>query len=310
MDGAQKMRRSARRLGGMLAVVSAISLFSSAPALAQSLGSITQAAAPAVEQATAPVTQAAAPVTQAAAPVTQAAAPVAQAAAPVVQAAAPVLQQATAPVAETVAPAVQAAAPVLASAAPVVKSATASTGALASTKVVAPAAPVLAGTTKTLDETTRPLTAPSSDPQEPAGTPSAVDQPPVSGSSTSAGLPPSNKAEVVQPRRERRQVASLGNAPPVVNAPLPGDAPTASSTGPNRGTNATPPRKPWLPGLPDGPAGPVFSAAPLPGGSASIFVAALVAALLLAAPGLSRRLRLDTAPWPLPIALPSLERPG
>jgi hypothetical protein len=46
------------------------------------------------------------------------------------------------------------------------------------------------------------------------------------------------------------------------------------------------------------------------GSGAAPLVAALVAALLVAVPGLSRRLRLELAPWPLPISLPSLERPG
>jgi hypothetical protein len=46
------------------------------------------------------------------------------------------------------------------------------------------------------------------------------------------------------------------------------------------------------------------------GAGGSLFVAAVLAAFLLAAPGLSRRLRLGLAPWPRPIPLPSLERPG
>lgn len=337
MDG-RRIRRSARRLLAVLAAVSAGSLFLSSPALAQSIGALTgptstseaapaspvqaagavvQQAAPAVEQVTAPVAQAAAPLQQVTAPAAEAAAPVAQqtapvvhqATAPVTESVAPVVEQATAPVTEAAAPVVsQVAEPVAQAIAPVVQVATSVTAPLAS-KTVGPLSPVRGGTTKakTVDEIVGLLTTAVTEGRSPAGGQPIADQSKTPASSTHLGPTRSARATVAGRGAEARYSASFREAL-VVTPSLPGNSQVTADS--NRGPSATAPRKPRLPGLPRGPAGPGSSAAPIQGGSAPIFVAALVAALLLAAPGLSRRLRLNLASWPLPIALPSLERPG
>lgn len=79
----------------------------------------------------------------------------------------------------------------------------------------------------------------------------------------------------------------------------------------SRGTSAVRPSNSPMPTAPGGPPGALGSAfTSAAAGALVIFLAALAAALLLAAPGLGRRLRPTLAPWPLPDPQLSLERPG
>ena len=79
----------------------------------------------------------------------------------------------------------------------------------------------------------------------------------------------------------------------------------------SRGTSAVRPSNSPMPTAPGGPPGALGSAfTSAAAGALVIFLAALAAALLLAAPGLGRRLRPTLAPWPLSNPQLSLERPG
>ena len=327
--------RAARRLLAVTLTVSALWLLWSSPAFAQSLISlpaggdgaagdtttgVLQAAAPVVqavastaEQATTPVTQTTTPVVQqtvspvaaSTAPTvhgaTQAAAPLVETAtrvvAPVVQAAAPVVQEAITPVLEAATPLVQATAPILdpllESAGPVldatspVISATA-TGTV-STSAGSGAAPTTTGSSS---HDAAPLTTSDATPVEAPA--SALHS--AGAADRRRGTRPDHQvAHPVTPF-----VAGITGA----YTPLSADSPRSSS----KGTRATAPPSRW-PGLPDSPTTPGLAATAVSGG-ASFFVAALAVALLVTAPGLSRRLRLRLAPRPLSIPLPSLERPG
>jgi hypothetical protein len=131
---------------------------------------------------------------------------------------------------------------------------------------------------------------------------------------------PTSEIQAVAPTPRPRPAAAR---PPVPDAAAsvgqtessmwPGVASHAGDTSSHRDPTASAPaRRPSAPGAP--PSGPLGFLAAISAAFASsaalLYVAALAAALLPAAPGLSRRLRLGLAPWPLPIPLGSLERPG
>ena len=311
------IRRSTRRLVLAAVVGCAVSMLFSAPALAQTVG-VTQTTAPVVQQAAAPLTQAAAPVVQTAAPVGPTVAPVLQTGttvvstvAPVVQTAAPVVQQAAAPVVQTAAPVVQyAAGPALGAAAPLLRPAGQVTDSVGDP--VRKVSPALNAAHGSLD---------------PAATVAGSTEATVAGEeATAAG---GSNDEVVVPTAalgERdavtgraRSARDIGHRPPRVlsistipRVPVhaEGSSSDPTSAAGSRTTAVSPRRS-----APEVPSGPFFGlfaamAAALASGASLILVAALAAALVLAAPGLGRRLRLTLAPWPLPTALPSLERPG
>ena len=297
------IRRSTRRLVLAAVVGCTVSMLFSAPALAQTVG-VTQTTAPVVQQA-------AAPLTQAAAPVVQTAAPVVPTVAPVVQTAAPVVQQAAAPVVQTAAPVVQyAAGPALGAAAPLLRPAGQVTDTVGDP--VRKVSPALNAAHGSLD---------------PAATVAGSTEATVAGEeATAAG---GSNDEVVVPTAalgERdavtgraRSARDIGHRPPRVlsistipRVPVhaEGSSSDPTSAAGSRTTAVSPRRS-----APDVPSGPFFGlfaamAAALASGASLILVAALAAALVLAAPGLGRRLRPTLAPWPLPTALPSLERPG
>jgi hypothetical protein len=310
--------------------------------VAQVTAPVAQTTAPVVQSVTAPVAQVTAPVAQTAAPVVNTVTtPVAQATAPVVQTAAPVVNAVTAPVAQVTAPIVQAAAPLLEAAAPVTEVAT---------PILEAAAPVLEASSPLTDSRTAgdledglPLLAgddrtpagvgsllavnspvpsagsPASSPgasssSAPLATATAEGAPIAPGSNTPGGGVTSTGEDLSMPLRLGADHIPRGTArPPFQQSALltsPGvtrGAPSGDDAA--KGTKARAPSEP-SPSTPSGPSVPSSAAALFSGSGASIFVAALVAALLLAVPGLSRRLRLELAPWPLPIPLPSLERPG
>jgi hypothetical protein len=271
----------------------------SAPAsVAQVAAPLAETVAPVVQPATAPVTRTAAPVVRAASPVVKTvAAHVTQVTAPVVKTVAPVVQGVSSPV-------VQATAPLLAVTAPLVEPLTA--------KVLEVALPLLAGKEQALvgverlvrqlesasaaaiGETSAPLVA------EPPATTYATDGG-AARAGVSLGLGPLTADAVLWP--EGRSAWSLALPTMQARPGFPSSAGTSRADAPK----ATFPSGPTSP---ISPAGSGSVAAVFSGGGAAIFVAALVAALLLAVPGSSRRLRLELAPWPLPTPLPSLERPG
>ena len=304
MDVNCGIQRSARRLLVATVAACAVSIGFSAPALAQSVGSlpatggvdtgsvlssVTQITAPVAQSTTAPVVQSAAPVVQeAAAPLVQSAAPVHQAVALVVQAAAPVVQ--------TAQPVLDVAAPVLEPAAPLGSSVTDTERAVSPTVTAGDASPVTHAAT-----------------------------PPVEATSTAEGRTAASgshsqvvPAAALVEHQARRDVGGpagrslhASSIPTIPRAPLQADRPSSEhASGVGSGTTAVAARRP-APNIPRGPAGFLGAvAAAFASGASLIFAAALAAALLLAAPGSGRRLRLEVASWPVPISLPSLERPG
>jgi hypothetical protein len=292
--------------------------------VAQATTPVAQAAAP----VTAPAAKVVAPVAQAAAPVTQAAAPVvAQVAMPVTKAAEPVLEQ-TAPVLESVQPLVDAAAPVLAAAQPLVEP-LASPVVDAAAPLMDATAPAIETTAPLLDATTPALRASASTQHDATPEPGAA----------STGTPTSSEGVVLEPVPSGPDIPALLTSPPAdtrAAAPpgrleVPGQslrdsAWAAGTRGPSdrwqttftahrdgRATHTARAGAPRTPS-PTGPGGPLGFLAAVSAAFASsgalIFFAALAAIILVAAPGLGRRLRPAMAPWPLPIPLPSLERPG
>jgi hypothetical protein len=286
-----------------------------------------------VAQVTAPVVQTVAPVVSTvSAPVAEVTAPVVQTAAAVVNAVTEPLAPVTAPLVQAVAPVVQAAAPILETAAPVVDPLTEG--------LAGGSAPLLGGNDDELlgpgsllavvtspeslggsPVMPAPLAAASVVPVSTAGdTPSSSDASPqapvvAAGAIESGGTAswrPRTADRFTRGHADRqRGVATPIELPAALPHTWPGSTSGTVMSGPDasKGTKARPLSPPG-PSTPSVPSVPSSAAAVFSGSGASIFVAALVAALLLAVPGLSRRLRLELAPWPLPIALPSLERPG
>lgn len=289
--------------------------------VAQTAGSVASPAAPVVAQAVAPVAQAAAPVTQAATPA------VAQVTAPVAQAVNPVVQQVAGPaltaVQPVVQPVLQAPAPVLTSIEPVLEAAEPLTAPL-----LEATAPLLEATGPAL-EATAPLLETAS-------------QARMSSSPATVPSSASGAATVGDAAAQSTSTSVPGTAPPTLLAAIDSPRPSASRdteavvTGPSHGAIAAIEwSSPWPPSdvaprdgrtrhtatagssrmpKPTGPSGPLgflASVSAAPGsGALLVFFAALAAIILVAAPGLGRRLRPDMAPWPLPITLASLERPG
>ncbi len=129
---------------------------------------------------------------------------------------------------------------------------------------------------------------------------SATERAPISSSREKLALPPNGTSEVRSP--------DVGSAD-FLALPVPGGY---EISGPNSGgtTASSSPRIPQ-PFAPGGPLSGLASASATAGAGALVpLLAALAAALLLAAPGLGRRLRPGLAPWPQPILPLSLERPG
>jgi hypothetical protein len=305
---------------------------------------VSQSVAPVVQTAPTPVSQTAAPPAQTATPAVQTvSAPVAQTIAPVVQAASPVVQtvttpvaRVTAPVAETVAPVVQsvaapvvqAATPIMQAAAPLLDSTAPLVGSLAD-GVLEVVPPLLAGNGQALVGIE-----PIAGSREPSSPPTSSSETSTSASAVSTGdtsIPVVAESPATTYAADARAGIGLwlgagplarsavlrlegrsawSRALPMMHAPpgFTGSAGTSDADA-RKGARATFPSAPG-PTSPNSPAGFSSIAAAFSGGGASIFVAALVAALLLAVPGLSRRLRLELAPWPLPLPLSSLERPG
>ena len=289
--------------------------------VAQTAGSVASPAAPVVAQAVAPVAQAAAPVTQAAAPA------VAQVTAPVAQAVNPVVQQVAGPaltaVQPVVQPVLQATAPVLTSIEPVLEAAEPLTAPLleATAPLLEATGPALEVTAPLLETATQARMSPSSTvvPPPGLGAASAGDAAAQSTStSVSETVPPtllvatdpprpsaSRDAGAVTTGPSRGATASIESSPPWASAEM---APRDGRTG--HTATAGPSRLP-KPTAPSRPLGFLTSVSAAPGsGALLVFFAALAAIILVAAPGLGRRLRPDMAPWPLPITLASLERPG
>jgi hypothetical protein len=175
--------------------------------------------------------------------------------------------------------------------------------------------PLLETTIQAPGSAPAPTTAPGS------GAPSAPDEAgaaaqPTSMSALGAGTP----AVFATPDRPRASapraagsavpgpsgaVAAIEPSPPWSPADVAPRADRATHTA-RAGSSRTPaPTGPW------GPLGSLTSVSAAPGsGAMLVFFAALAAIFLLAAPGVGRRLRPALAPWPLPLSLASLERPG
>ena len=276
-------------------------------------------------QATAPVAQTAGSVASPAAPVVaQAVAPVAQAAAPVTQAAAPAVAQVTAPVAQAVNPVVQpVAGPVLTSIEPVLEAAEPLTAPLleATAPLLEAAGPALEATAPLPETATqaRMSSSPATVPSPASGAASVGDAAAQSTSTSVPGTaPPTPLAASDSPRpsasrdteadvtgRSHGAIAAIEWSspwPPPDVAPRDGRTRHTATAGSSRMPKPT---------GPSGPLGFLTSVSAAPGsGALLVFFAALAAIILVAAPGLGRRLRPDMAPWPLPITLASLERPG
>ena len=290
--------------------------------VAQTAGSVASPGAPVVAQAVAPVAQLAAPVTQAAAPaVAQVTAPVAQAANPVVQ---PVAGPALTAVQPVVQPVLQATAPVLMSIEPVLAVVEPVTAPLleATAPLLETTGPALDVTAPLLETATQarlspsPATVPSSAPASGAATVGDTAAQPTS-TSVSGTVPPTRAAidsprpsasrdsEVVATGPSRGATVSIELSSPWASAEMaPRDARTRHTA--TAGSSRMP-----KPTGPSGPLGFLTSVSAAPGsGALLVFFAALAAIIHVAAPGLGRRLRPAMAPWPLPITLASLERPG
>jgi hypothetical protein len=139
----------------------------------------------------------------------------------------------------------------------------------------------------------------------------ASSEPLTPGTTTEAnGVQPTIRmTEAIVPKRGSSAISTMP-ATPVTDSFA--SLPSASQVAPNaREATASPSREsqPFGPARPHGfPASAGTAGAG--GGSTAPLFAALAAILLLAAPGLGRRLRLRLAPRPLPILATSLERPG
>ncbi|MGH3128909.1 MAG: hypothetical protein ACRDPX_13395 [Gaiellaceae bacterium] len=297
-------------------------------AVTQPLAQATAPVAQTTEPVAATTAETAAPVVaQVAAPITQAAAPVvAQVTAPVAQVVDPVVQQAAGPMLTAVQPIVQTAAPVLAAAQPVLEAAEpltapllAATAPLLDTAgaVLEATAPLLETTTEAQASSSSPATAPTSAsgasnaPSEnaaaqPTSTSAAGTVTPALVVAADGARPPASReggAVATGPRREATAAIEPSSLWPQAYGATRADrkAHTAKA-----GSSRTP-----APTGPSGPFGFLTSVSAAPGsGALLVFFAALAAIILVAAPGLGRRLRPDMAPWPLPITLASLERPG
>ena len=300
---------------------------------------VVQEAVKPVAAVTQPVAQAAAPVTQATAPVAaqaatvsapaaQTAAPVvAQVAAPVVQAVEPVRQQTAAPVLESVQPVLDAAAPMLEAAQPL-------TAPLAET-----AEPLLQATAPVLDTSAPLLDSTAANPRQSApgerlattlqpgetGTPPAsVDaapqlmpiSAPASAASSTSTSPGFFTAAAPREHRLAADTSESATARSITSGRPTDDIWPTIGTSVHEGRTthaATRVGRSRMPG-PNEPTGPLgflgaISAAFGSSGALLLF-AALAAFILVVAPGLGRRLRPAMAPWPPPIPLASLERPG
>jgi hypothetical protein len=330
MGGTCGIRRVQRRFF-VATVVLFAGLFASEPALAQlPLGSSPTAAAPTggspvgtvtqvvptgqvAEQVAPIVGEAAKPVAAVTQPVAQATAPVAQVATPGPKAAEPVLAQ-TAPVLESVQPLVEPlASPVVEAAAP----------------LLGATAPVMETTAPPLDATTpaRRASAPTrhgatSEPgAASSGTPTSSEGVVSEAAPTGADIPtlltspPSDTRAAAPPERLEVHGRSLRDSTWAAGDRGPSDGwqTTFTAYRDGRGTHTAKAGTPRAPS-PTEPGGLLGFLAAVSAAFASsgalLFFAALAAIILVAAPGLGRRLRPPLAPWPLPIPLPSLERPG
>jgi len=313
--GASYGKRSARRLLLLIAVAAFGSLILSAPAFAHGgLASLTSAVLPengsSVDKAVDDNLAAAAPILDTATPVADAAAPVLDAAAPVVEAADPVVQKTTAPVLQTAAPVLDGVAPALETTTPVVRAV-----ATVTDSVTRAVSDLTASTLETVDEV-----APPPDASTGSGSTMVEAARVVNGdvgAAVDTNQAPSSQrygASAAAPRG-RDHGRNVGNSAtysqssqltiPAVDPWSP--APAASASRPAASAKAPGAPSPHGPSV---PAPPSSISAGSFGGGALFGLAALGALLLLAAPGMSRRLRLMLAFPPLPVALSPLERPG
>jgi hypothetical protein len=318
--------RSARRLLLLTAVAALGSLTLSAPAFAQGgLGSITSAVLPktgtSLDKAVDDNLEAAAPILDTASPVIDAAAPVVETAAPVVQAADPVVQKTATPVLRSAAPVLDAAAPVLETTAPVVQAAS-----TAVAPVTQPVSDVTASALGTVDEVVQAAPPAVGSAQDDATPPSpntisagGVQMPEVSSEGEASadtrllgGSRNNVPATLWRLRDLTRRAGSSAphwqSSPPTTWASDPW-SPVLDASDSRPAMSARAPGAPSRHG-PSVPATPSSISAGSFGGGALLVLAALAALLLLAAPGMSRRLRLMLAFPPLPVALSPLERPG
>jgi hypothetical protein len=195
--------------------------------------------------------------------------------------------------------------------------------------IAAPALGALDETTRTATEVVSPLLQAT---QPVVGTrmpPAAVDAPPTKAATREEGVrlvaeeepsvvPTTVKlpAALPAPRGSGREELAMPMRR-AVEVPPQGSSSIASVPGGPENTTADLGGTEISLSLPSAPA-PFAPGGPLSGlawasasaGAGAFLLAVLAAALLLAAPGLGRRLRLILAPWPQPILQVSLERPG
>jgi hypothetical protein len=277
---------------------------------------VTQASASSVQPVTTAAASVAVPVAKAAEPVTASAAPaVTGATKPITSSAAPVVTEVTKPLAPVTEPLAAAADQV---ARPLVES---------TEPLLAPVAPILAPAVSELTEPLAPVTktilpagaaTPAVSGETAAGapraasfetaTPAAPASPPArpaydaSGGASVAGMAVSLVPS--QPVDTPRARVSPGGAPPGSPGALwAGTAPPRHEV-----ASARQPDPLQWPLRGNGDTGVSFAVGS--GAGIAILLAALAAGLLLAAPGLGRRLRPRLAPWRLPTLHLSLERPG
>ena len=340
-------RRARRRLFVTTGVVAfaaagfAESALAQLPSAGQPVAQITEPLAGLTQPVAQPIAQVTAPVAEATVPVTQVVQPVTQTAEPVVQQAAPVIQQTAEPVTASVQPVTQAAAPVLQAAQPVTEvAAPVLEAAQPLVEVAAPvlelAQPVVDATTAPLQQLTSPLlettspllelTAPvvgssvprvEMPPVADVAAESATAQPTSTGATSfvAATNDPAGRAPAPaygdahsHPGRAVRDPASVLRQSLVGSSLTPRMVAAADGHKASAAKLATP--RPDDPSAPRGPLGLLVEISATFGSSALLLLVAALAALFLAAPALGRWLRLRLARWPLPIPLPSLERPG
>jgi hypothetical protein len=315
--------RPARRLLLLTAVAACGSLVLSAPAFAQGgLGSITNAGVP---QTGTSLDKAVDDNLEAAAPILDSASPALDAGGPVVEAADPVVQKTATPVLQVAAPVLDTAAPVLETTTPVVQAA-----ATVAAPVTQPVSDVTASALGTVDElmrVTKQAGAPTVGPAQDNATPAPADTTSVRAVRTNPEVSSGGEASVdtelggsrniapVTPSRgpdvTRHAASSATQSQSLAPTTWASDSwtPVPGASDSHPATSAKAPRVPSRHG-PSVPATPSSISAGSFGGGALLVFAALAVLLLLAAPGMSRRLRLVLALPPLPVALSPLERPG
>jgi hypothetical protein len=323
------MRRARHLL--LLTVLTALgSLAVSPPAFAEGgLTSIVGGALPetgtSLDKAVDDNLEAAAPILDTASPVVDTASPVLDAAAPVVEATKPAVQETAAPVLEAATPVLDTAAPVLDSTAPVLETASTLTA-----PVTEPISKTTASILGTVDEVLPTTTQPSGAGTAPAqgagsnansetgaGTAAALasgmnDVDTAVATEQSDGATGSSTPAASSARRDIPQ--RIGNLSTDPRSPATLDlwSSADASAGESGGRPEMSAKAPGTPNRhgPSAPPAPSSVAAGLFGVGALLVLGALAAILLLAAPGMSRRLRLVLVSPSLSVALPSLERPG